>query len=383
MKFSCTQENLYLGLQVVGHITNKNNTLPILNNVLLKIENKELRLLSTNLETAVETVVRSKIEDEGDIAIPAKLFLEYVSVCPPGRIDVELIGADIKVQTQNDTTVIKGVLTQDFPIIPPINKTIVYGVPIDGFKKALQKVMFAMSKNESRPELCGVLMDLNFSKEGVLTLAATDSFRLAEKTTPLLACFGEKQYAKEAQKIIVPGKTIQEALRVLNLFHEDEKQTPVEIIVHENQVMFSCGVVEIYSRLVEGKYPDYKQIIPHQIKTTVQLRVSEWIKRIKAASLFSNTGVQGVVFEFLSGNEQKTTINSVSGQTGEHTSSVLSKVEGDSNKITLNYRYLLEGLMNLFVEDAEIQIVSSESPCVLRSKDHSDSYLYIIMPIRQ
>lgn len=382
MKFSCTQENFYQGLQVVGHATSKNNSLPILNNVLLKIENKELRLLSTNLEIAVSATVRAKIEEEGDITAPAKLLLEYLSVCPPGRVDVELKGADIKVQTQNDTTIVKGVLSQDFPLIPPINKTISYGLGVQDFKQALQKVMFAVSKNEARPELCGVFMDFNSTKEGVLTLAATDSYRLAEKKVSLLGNFGDKQYIKEAQKVIVPGKTIQEVLRVIGLFHEDEGQIPLEITIQDNQIVFSYGTIEIYSRLIEGKYPDYAQIIPHQFKTTAQVQVSEWIKRIKAASLFSNTGAQGVVFEFFGGNEQKVVISSVSGQIGEHTSSVLSKIMGENNKITLNYRYLLDGLMNLFLEEAELQIVSSESPCVLRPKS-SEDYLYIIMPIRQ
>ena len=382
MKFSCTQENLYQGLQVVSHATSKNNTLPILNNVLLKIENKELKLLSTNLEIAVNATVRAKIEEVGEITAPAKLLLEYLSVCPPGKIDIELKGADIKIQTQNDNTLVKGVLSQDFPFVPPINKTISYGLSVQDFKQALQKVMFAVSKNEARPELCGVFMDFNSNKEGVLTLAATDSYRLAEKKMSLLGNFGDKQYNKEAQKVIVPGKTIQEVLRVISLFHEDEAQTPLEISIQDSQIVFSYGTVEIYSRLIEGKYPDYTQIIPHQFKTSTQLQVSEWIKRIKAASLFSNTGVQGVVFEFFGGNEQKVVISSVSGQTGEHTSSVLSKLDGENNKITLNYRYLLDGLMNLLVEEAELQIVSSESPCVLRPKGVED-YLYIIMPIRQ
>lgn len=382
MKFSCTQENLHHGLQIVGHATSKNNSLPILNNVLLKIENKELRLFSTNLEIAISATVRAKIEDEGDITVPAKLLLEYLSVCPPGRIDVELIGTDIKVQTQNDTTLIKGVISQDFPLIPPISKTVFYGLVVQEFKQALQKVMFAVSKNESRPELCGVFLDFNSTKEGVLTLAATDSYRLAEKKTPLMVSFGEKQYSKEIQKIIVPGKTIQEVLRVIGLFHEDDAQTPLEIAIQENQIVFSYGTVEIYSRLIEGKYPDYTQIIPNQFKTSVQIQVSDWIKRIKAASLFSNTGVQGVVFDFLSGNEQKVVISSVSGNVGEHTSSLLSKIEGENNKITLNYRYLLDGLMNLFVEECELRVVSSESPCVIRPKGDQD-YLYIVMPIRQ
>lgn len=382
MKFSCTQENLYQGLQVVGHATSKNNSLPILNNVLLKIENKELKLFSTNLEIAVSVIVRAKIEEDGEITAPAKLLLEYISVCPQGRIDVELVGSDIKVKTQNDTTLIKGVASQDFPLVPTINKTTSHGLGVQNFKQALQKVMFAVSKNEARPELCGVFMDFNSTKEGVLTLAATDSYRLAEKKIPLLGNFGEKEYTKEFQKVIVPGKTIQEVLRVVSLFHEDETQIPLEISIQDNQIMFSYGTVEIYSRLLEGKYPDYTQIIPHQFKTTAQIQVSEWIKRIKAASLFSNIGVQGVECEFFGGNEQKVVISSVSGQTGEHTSLVLSRVEGEGNKITLNYRYLLDGLMNLLVEEAELCVVSSESPCVLRSKGAED-YLYIIMPIRQ
>lgn len=382
MKFSCTQENLFQGLQAVGHISGKNNSLPILNNVLLKIENKELVLLSTNLEIAVSVTVRAKIEEEGEITIPAKLFLEYISVCPQGRIDIEVKGTEVSVHTQNDISVIKGISSQDFPLIPTSNKANLYGVSVSEFKTALQRTMFAVSKNEARPELCGVFFDFNSLKENELVFAATDSHRLVEKRIPTLGVFGEKTYHKEPQKAIVPGKTIQEVLRIISLFHEDDSEPPLEISIQENQIVFLYGSVEIYSRLIEGKYPDYTQIIPHQFKTTILIQTSEWIKRIKAASLFSNTGVQGVTFTVLGGNEQKVILNSVSGQVGEHTSSILSRVEGENNKITLNFRYILESLMNMLSEEVELQIISSDSPCVLRPKKSTD-YLCIIMPIRQ
>lgn len=382
MKYSCTQENLSQALQIVSHVASKNSALPILNNVLLKIENKELKLITTNLEMAITCKVRAKIEEEGEYTVPSSLFTEYLSIASRGKVDVESKEIGLQIQTSdNDKTLIKGIIASDFPLIPQINRNYVVGILVEDFKKIVQQVLFATSKNEARPELCGVLMNFNSEqKPGFVVCAATDSYRLAEKQVKLMA---DEKYNKENKKIIVPAKALQEVMRIISVYHEDmEENPPLEMIVADNQIMFSYGPVEIVSRLVEGQYPDYRQIIPASFKTAVDFTLSDWIKHIKAASLFSNLGINGVSLKILAGSDQKVTFTSTNGQLGDHSSEVLCKIEGENNEVLLNYRYLLDGLANLGAEEGILKIISAEAPCLLEPKG-KEGYLYIVMPIRQ
>lgn len=384
MKFSCTQENLLQGLQVVSHAAGKNISLPILNNVLIKIENKELKLITTNLEMAISCRLRAKVDEAGDFTVPCRLLTDYLSVSSPGRVDVELKDSDLLVQSASDKTTIKGNTAVDFPLVPQLEKKVVYGLKVVDFKEMAQKVIFAASKNEARPELGGILLNFNPDfKPGYVVSAATDSYRLAEKEAKLLENIPNKSYSVETSKVIVPVRALQEILRIVSTYREDlEEEQPVEIVVSESQILFSFGMVELVSRLIEGQYPDYRQIIPAISKTTVSFNVAEWIKRIKAASLFSNVGINGIVLTFKAGNEQKTTFASTNGQLGNYMSEELCQIEGEDNHILLNFRYLLDGLMNLGAEEAVLKIISPNSPCVLSSKA-GGGYLYIIMPIKE
>lgn len=384
MNFSCVQENLSQALQIVSHIAVKNNSLPILNNVLLKIEDKELKLITTNLEMAIICRVRAKVESGGEYTVPSHLFNDYLSIASSGRVDVELKDSGLSVQTSdNDKTLIKGSSAADFPVIPSVDRNLVFGVLVEDFKKMIQQVLFSASKNEARPELCGVLFNFNPDyKQGFVVCAATDSYRLAEKEVKMIIN-QNKNYSQASKKIIIPAKVLQEVTRIISLFHEEiEENPPLEIIISESQVLFSYGPVEIISRLVEGQYPDYRQIIPANFKSSVELTVTEWIKRIKAASFFSNLGINGVSLKIKSGNEQRVVFASMNGQLGEHSSEALGRIEGEENEILLNYRYLLDGLAALGAEEAVLKIISADSPCLLQAKG-KEGYLYIIMPIRQ
>lgn len=384
MKFSCTQENFSQGLQMVSHVASKNISLPILNNVLMKIENKELKLIATNLEIAVSCRLRAKIEEEGEFTVPSKLLTDYISVSSPGRIDLELRGSELFIQTGSERTSIKGNSASDFPLVPQLEKKRVYGLGANDFRQLLSQVLFAVSKNEARPELGGVLFSFHPEyKKGNLVAASTDSYRLAEKEAKLLENRSGLNYSGEASQLIVPARALQEVLRIISSFHEElEEEMPVEIVVSENQILFSYGSVELITRLVEGQYPDYRQIIPSNFKTSVSFKVSEWMKRIKAASLFSNVGINGIALDFKAGSEQKTIISSTNGQLGDYVGEELCQIEGEDNKILLNYRYLLDGLMNLGAEEAVLKLISLDSPCLLTPKGQ-EGYLYIIMPIKQ
>lgn len=367
MKLLCTQENLKRGLNLVSHIASKNVTLPILSNVLLKAEQGVLTLLTTNLEMGIICTVRGKIEKEGSFTVQARLLNDYISLLPNEKVDIELVNQELKIQCKNSKTTIKGIEASEFPLIPQVESKDAHLIKIKDFKDALSQVAFAVAFDESRPEINGVYMNFQDNK---LTMAATDSYRLAEKTVVLDKSSGKKQ------GVIIPLRTIHELIRVLG----DESEQ-LAIAINENQIQFSYGDVNVISRLVEGQYPDYKQIIPKEYLTKVAVDTTEFIKVIKAASLFCKPGVNDVVFTF-SPTGHKIDVSAVNVQLGENTSTLEGQVEGEENNIVFNSRYILEGLQNIGSEEVVLEINKSVNPGLLRPKDGND-YVYIIMPIKQ
>jgi DNA polymerase III subunit beta len=381
MKFSCTQENLNQILNSVSHIASKNINLPILSNILIKSENKNLTISATNLEIGIIANVRAKIDEEGEFSVDAKLFNSYISLLPKDRIDFQLSDDNLKIECQKQKTKIKCQSSSDFPVIPRIEKEISYVVSAVEFKKAIYNVLFAVSNSEIRPEISGVY--LNFLKDQLI-LTATDSYRLAEKKLNYLSNNKIKNNEFEAESIIIPSKTLQEVSRLLSSFKDEismETGDNLEIYLEENQIMFSYNGIELVSRLIDGSYPDYKQIIPASCTTKITINIIELIKSVKTASLFVKSGVFDVKLDFKS-NQDELLVTSSSSQTGENTSSVDMKKDGQGDEIILNYKYLLDGLQNMDSEEIIFEITDSNNPCLIKPANN-ESYLYLIMPIRQ
>jgi DNA polymerase-3 subunit beta len=370
MKIVSLQENLKQGLFVASHIAIKNANLPILNNVLIKAGDGNVKIISTNLEMGIINNVRGKIEAEGAFTVDSKIISDYVNLLPNKKVEIKLSGDNLVISSGNYKTKIKGQSAEEFPLIPTVDKTKCYSAETEAFKKAVGRVLFSASVSESRLELSGVLF--NFSKDK-LVLAATDSYRLAEKSLAI------KNNGQAEEKIIVPAKTLQELIRILSAGSEEENE--LKIYLSENQIMFSCGNTELISRLIEGQYPDYQQIIPTASKTNVLVDRAELIRAVKMSSLFSKTGINDVNLDFPAG-KNIVMVSAVSGQTGESTTEIEAKTSGVDNGVVVNHRYLLDGLNNLDCELVKIEVVDNNTPCVIRP-EKDNGYLYVIMPIKQ
>lgn len=385
MKLSCLQENFNKGLMISSHIASKNANLPILSNILLKAENKIIKLITTNLEIGITCVLRGKVEEEGVITLEAKLLTDYVSLLPNERIDIKLKDQNIELKCKNFETKIRTAPADEFPLLPQVEKNTPYNCKISDFKKALSQVIFAVASNEIRPEISGVLF--NFTVEngtGKLILAATDSYRLAEKT--VLSVDIPEEKAGSSQSVIVPVKTLQEIQRILSILKEtNEGNAPdtLSIYISENQILFSCQDVEVISRIIEGQYPDYKQIVPTSSKTQVTINKNDLIKTVKIASLFAKSGINDVSLNFSAKNGVgEFTVFAASNKLGENISKLETKFSGEKNSIVLNYRYLLDGLQNIDSEEVILEVNDSNSPCLIRPAEGND-YFYLVMPIKQ
>jgi DNA polymerase-3 subunit beta len=384
MKFSCTQENLKRGLMITGYVAGKNLNLPILNNVLLKIDENTIQMISTNLEVAVRCQVRGKIEEPGEFTVPSKLFLEYVNLLPDDRVDLDLKDLALSVVCKKHSTRIKGLSASEFPLIPSVDRKTVLYLTASALRKALQQVIFAVSNVESRPELTGVLFNVNPSfAPGKLVLAATDSYRLSEKTLPLV---NDKDHAStgSSMQVVVPGRTLAEVTRILSLSKEGELETGVvEVIFGDNQAVFRFVDIELISRVIDARYPDYRPIIPEKWATETTVKKTDVIQAVKGASLFSKAGLCDVHFSAVPG--EGLVVSSTEGQSGKNESAIEAEIDGPKNQVTLNYKYFLDGVGAADGTSVRIRLIDATNPCMIvpTETDRDEKFLYIVMPIKQ
>jgi DNA polymerase-3 subunit beta len=378
MKFSILKENLNTALFIAGHITGRNINLPILNNIMIEARDGNIKLISTNLEIGIIHNIRGKIEKEGSFTVDSKVITDYVGLLPNNRkIDIENRDNNLLIECENFKTKINGQSADEYPPIPVIDKNNYYSIKIEEFKRALTQVIFAVSNSETRIELSGVFFSFSSEK---LTLAATDSYRLAEKKINLKSNLKNSQ-----QNIIVPAKTLQELVRILSGLKENSdvnnNDDEVKFYISDNQILFTIKSTELISRLIEGQYPDYKQIIPSSSKTSALVNRADLIRAVKVSSLFSKVSINDVNLDFPKG-KNLAVVSSTSDQTGESIVSLETETNGEDNGVVVNYRYLLDGLNNIEGENIRIEIVDNNTPCLLRSEKDKD-YFYIIMPIKQ
>lgn len=368
MKLICTQENLNFGLSLVSHLATRSTNLPILNNVLLKAEKNELKLITTNLEIGIKLNVRGKIEKEGTFTVNAKLLTDYINLLPKENITIELEETTLNLKCQNYQTQIKGLEASEFPLLPEVEKKQQLTLKTDDLKNALSRVAFCAALDEARPEISGVLFKIN---EQQLIITATDSYRLAEMKLTIV------DSKTPINQFIVPLKTVNELQRIL--FSQQDKN--LNIYFNENQVLFEVDNVELISRLIEGQYPDYEQIIPQQYKTKGKIKVADFIQAVKSASLFCKPGINDVKLTLIPSKGELVVLSS-NANLGENITNLNMEIEGEENEIVFNYRFLLDGLNNLNQENLTFEITNNSIPGVFRPVGEEE-YLYIIMPIRQ
>ncbi len=377
MKFACTQENLLQGLNMVSHVAGKNVNLPVLGNVLLKTESGSVKISSTNLEMAVNCTVRGKVEEEGEYSIPAKLFQDFISVLPSGKVELVLGEEGLEVRAGDQETVLKGMPASEFPLLPKLTKEKGYTFKTGDLRRAIGQVVFAVSASQSRPELCGVYCAFGDpGKVGSACLVATDSYRLAERLTPYTGGSGER-------RAIVPVRALLEVSRILGAY-KDELGMPdeVEWSFTDNQLVVTYGNVELVTRLVEGNFPDYKPFIPQELKTEALLDRIELQKAVKAASLFARQGIFDVHLAF-DPEAGTCTIASADQGTGKTKMVLKGKVTGEVNNVTVNYRYLADGIGAISSDEVKVGQVDAMNPLLLVPADDQEGYRYIVMPIRQ
>ncbi|HVX56317.1 MAG TPA: DNA polymerase III subunit beta [Candidatus Saccharimonadales bacterium] len=362
MKLQVTQENLNRALGSVARVANSRGTLPILANVLIKTTNNRLSLSATNLDIAITHFIGAKVTEEGSITVPARLMQDFVGSLPDGVIELDLQETKLHVSTEQYKSVVNGIVADDFPVMPALSGGKKWTVSGADFKKALQQVVFAASSDETRPVLTGVLLQ---TIDGTLYMAATDSYRLAERK------LGKN---KESVQLLIPASAMHDLLRVLG-----DGDDQVKITHDDQQVLFQIGDIELVTRLVEGKYPDYKKLIPGSFTSQATLKRADFINVTKVSSLFARESAGSVTIE-LNKTDKQLSIRSVASQLGENTATADAQVTGDGS-ITLNSRYLLDALQALTGDEVVFGFNGKLEPTLLFDPANKD-YQHIIMPLK-
>jgi DNA polymerase-3 subunit beta len=362
MKLQVTQENLNKALGSVARVANSRGTLPILANVLIKTSNNRLSLAATNLDIAITHYIGAKVGQEGSITVPARLMQDFVSSLPEGIIKLDLKETKLHVTTNQYQSVVNGIVADDFPVMPAISGGKSWTIGGGLFKKALQQVVFAASNDETRPVLTGVLLQ---TIDGQLNMAATDSYRLAEK---------QLGANKQDVQLLIPASAMHDLLRVLG-----DADDEIKVTHDEQQVLFQVGDIELVTRLLDGKYPDYKKLIPENFATKATLKRADLLNITKVSSLFARESAGSVTIE-ADEADSKLSIRSVASQLGENTANATAKVKG-SGSITLNSRYLLDALGAMSGEDVVFGFNGKLEPTLL-SDPASPDYRHIIMPLK-
>jgi DNA polymerase III subunit beta len=368
MRLSLTQENLSRALASVGRVVSGRSSLPVLSNVLLTTDGNRLRLSATNLEIGINYWIGSKIDEQGSLTVPARLFAEFVSSLPHGNIDLEATDVNLTVKAPHYESKIHGIAAEEFPTIPQVMTDPILKLDASALRDALAQVVVAASLDEARPVLAGVYL---YTEDKYLYLVATDSYRLAEKQLPI-----EDEPAQPIS-VIVPVRTIQELVRLLG-----EAEGEAEVYLDENQVMFRVGEVELISRLIEGQFPPYRQIIPKQAETSFEIDTSEFARITKVASLFARESAGSIKLEIKA--EGEISIVTSDTEVGGNKSSAECDVSGDDGEISLNARYLQDALSAMKSPRVNFAMSGKLTACVLSpaGTEDDDDYIHIVMPLR-
>lgn len=365
MEIEITQETLSKALQATSRVAAARATLPVLGNVLLRTSGSNVLIAATNLELAATTNVGAKVITQGEVTVPAKLISEFVGNLPKETIELKVTNHKLRIHCSGYTSTINGIDAEEFPELPTIDEktSVHFTLARDDFKQAVSQTSLACSNDVTRPVLTGLFWHTH---EGYLYIVGTDGYRLAER---------KLFETKSDLAAIVPVTTIQEVQRVLS-----DSVDEIDVLFDESQVRFRVGETEITSRLIDGKYPDYRQLIPKSTETTLSVETDELARTAKISRLFSRDS-GGSIMMSVDDEAGILSIKSIASDIGDNNATLEVKASG-SGSVSLNSRYLSEVLSVIDSKQLSIGFSGKLSPIVIQANTKSTDYTHIIMPLK-
>lgn len=366
MNIECVKEKLVYAVSKAEKITTKNVTLPILSCILLEAHDSTLTIKSTNLDLGIEISLPVKVNKPGKIAVSGSILNNFLlNISDDKNIVLEEIKDNLKISTKNSQSIIKTFLVDDFPNIPKISDGKSFQLNTPSLIKGLKSVMYSSSVSTIRPVLSSILLS---SEDDSIIFVATDSFRLAEKRI-------NTKKKKDFNQILIPFKNTSEIIRVLDDIKDD-----VNIQLNDNQISFSYDNLYITSRIIDGVFPDYKQIIPKETKTEVTILKQDLISSLKISNIFSDKFSQ-VIFSVIP-KEKKFKITTKNLDVGESVNNLEAVIKGDSLNISFNYKYITDCFQSIDSDSITLFFSDNNKPMIIKGVSDK-TYMYLVMPMNK
>lgn len=364
MKVICNQRDLSTGINIVQKAVSIKTTMPILTGIYLKAAGDKLKLVGTDLDLGIETYIDAEVLSPGEVVISSRIFGEIVRKFPDDDVSIDVDSENnVVLRCQNSEFTLIGQPAAEYPELPTIDEKEAYLISKDLFGNMIRQTVFACSIDETRPILTGVLMEI---EDKQINMVALDGYRMAFRR-------GAVQNEKNSKEV-VPGKTLMEVSRILN---EDPNES-VRIFFTDKHVLFHIDQTRIISRLLEGEFINYKQIIPNQHKTKVKVNKKELSDSIERASLLAREGKNNLIR--LSIRDEEMIIHS-NAEIGKVFECVRIELEGEDLDIGFNSKYFLDGIRAIDSEEVILNFTTNLNPCIMQPID-SDSYTYLVLPVR-
>jgi DNA polymerase-3 subunit beta len=362
MIFSCEKDKLNNLVQTTLRGVSSRVTMPILSGLLINAEGGKVTISSTDLEMSIRAQMDADISESGSTVVSGRLIGDIIKNLPAGNVQVETGEKFLTLKASGGSYRIREMMPEDFPQIPVWEGSAVLKIPAGDFMMAINQTSRASSSDEKRPVLTGTLVEKNIS-DSSLKLVSTDSYRLSWKE---IEASGE---VAEWEDCIIPTKTMNEVARLAGAGESD-----VEMKMQDKQVIFRMGDLVISSRLIEGQFPNYKQLVPKGEKTTIKVDKAELTAAVKRALIFGHNMKVGVYSDHLR-------VATETPEVGDSSEEVPADVQGEEMEIGFNGTYMMDGLAGVESDKVELRLDDPQKPALVRTED-SEKYNYILMPVR-
>lgn len=385
MKIICSQESLLHGIQTVQKGISSRIGLPIYNGILFEAnEDNKVHLFATDLEIGIDCYIPAQVVETGSTVIPSRIISELIKKFPEGKIEIECKDNNITTVRENNSNYkILGFSAEEFSNFPEIKMRAKIKLNQKLLKEAIQQVIFAASRDENRTFLNGALFKIIDNKIEVVT---TDSHRLSLKNIKPIKI---ESLLTEGVEVIIPYRALSELSRLLL----DNKEVFIEVRIGEKQILFILfpdgqkNSIRIYSRLIEGQFPDYHQIIPDSFKTEIKVNTKDFMDKMERISLFVREDLNTVKMEAINktGDQKEERceiiLKAESPSTGEASEKIFCLKKGEDITITFNTNYILDVLKIIKKENTIIKLNDPLNPVII-TPDEDKNYTYILMPVR-
>lgn len=364
MRFACPKDDLINGVNIVQKAMATKSPMPILEGVYIDASKEAIKLICNDMVMAIETVVGAHVWDEGKVVLPGRIFTEFVRKLPNGEVEIE---ADenlrVTIRCMGVRTTLQGFSAKEYPILPTIEDVKPIEIKEKVFKEMIRQTIFAVSIDDTRPILTGTLLEI---ENGEMNLVALDNYRLALRKESL-------EKGGENQSVVVPGKSLNEIAQVLN-----NSDRVISLVLTKHHFLVDMGYTRMVSRILEGEFFKYRQILPSDAQTRVKISLKDFTESVERASLMAKESKNNLIRVQVENEKISITANA---EVGNFYEELMVYQEGKELEIAFNAKYLIDALKNLDEDEIYLNFTTNVSPCVIKPIE-GDKFFYLILPVR-